>query len=94
MVANPLDDESLFGALASSASGVSPDALWLLRQAARGEGGGARHVWPLLEWRYGDGREPEHAETEWLDQIDARGRAAARALLRDRSPSCAPRRRC
>ena len=70
VVANPLADEYLFGALASFANGVSPDALWLLRQAARGEGGGAQHVWPLLEWRYGDGREPEHAETEWLDHID------------------------
>ena len=58
VVANPLDDEYLFGALASFANGVSPDALWLLRQAARAEGGSARHVWPLLEWRYGDGREP------------------------------------
>ena len=35
VVANPLDDELLFGALASPACGVSPDALWLLRQAAR-----------------------------------------------------------
>ncbi len=70
VVANPLADEYLFGALASFANGVSPDALWLLRQAASVEGGGARHVWPLLEWRYGDGREPDHARTEWLDHID------------------------
>ena len=41
VVSNPLDDELLFGALASFAAGVSPDALWLLRQAARGEQGGA-----------------------------------------------------
>src|SRR5581483_2955516 len=33
-VANPRDDEILFGALASPACGVSPDALWLIRQAA------------------------------------------------------------
>src|SRR5207237_1971980 len=31
VVANPLDDECLFGALASPACGASPDALWLLR---------------------------------------------------------------
>ncbi len=49
VVANPLDDELLFGALASPACGVSPDALWLLRQAARGPNGGAWHVWPTVE---------------------------------------------
>ena len=30
-IANPLDDQALFGALASPACGVSPDTLWLLR---------------------------------------------------------------
>ena len=70
-VSNPLDDERLFGALASFAVGVSPDALWLLRQAARGEQGGAGHVWPVLEWRFGGGREPDQAVPEWLDRIEA-----------------------
>ncbi len=37
VVANPLDDELLFGALACPAVAVSPDALWLLRQARRRE---------------------------------------------------------
>ncbi len=53
VVANPLDDELLFGALASPACGVSPDALWLLRQAARDPDGRPRHVWPTIadgEW--------------------------------------------
>jgi ATP-dependent exoDNAse (exonuclease V) beta subunit len=45
VIANPLDDQSLFGALASPACGVSPDTLWLLRAAA----GGGRHIWPALE---------------------------------------------
>ena len=49
VVANPLDDELLFGALSSPACGVSPDALWLLRQAARHPEGNARHVWPTIE---------------------------------------------
>jgi ATP-dependent helicase/nuclease subunit A len=49
VVANPLDDELLFGALASPACGVSPDALWILRQGARDENGRPRHVWPLIE---------------------------------------------
>jgi ATP-dependent helicase/nuclease subunit A len=44
-IANPLDDEALFGALASPACAVAPDTLWLLRGAA----GKRRHVWPALE---------------------------------------------
>src|SRR5215211_366138 len=49
VVANPLDDEILFGALASPACAVSADALWLLRQAARDPEGHARHIWPTIE---------------------------------------------
>ena len=72
VVSNPLDDEHLFGALASFANGVSPDALWLLRQAATGEGGGPRHVWPVLRWRFGDAPdEPPEGDPEWLDRIEA-----------------------
>jgi ATP-dependent exoDNAse (exonuclease V) beta subunit len=48
VIANPLDDEILFGALASPACGVSADALWLLRQAARSDEGRPRHVWPVI----------------------------------------------
>jgi ATP-dependent helicase/nuclease subunit A len=44
-IANPLDDEALFGALASPACAVAPDTLWLLRAVA----GRRRHVWPALE---------------------------------------------
>jgi ATP-dependent exoDNAse (exonuclease V) beta subunit len=44
-IANPLDDQALFGALASPACGAAPDTLWLLRAAA----GRGRHVWPALE---------------------------------------------
>jgi ATP-dependent helicase/nuclease subunit A len=53
VVANPLDDELLFGALASPACGVGPDALWFLRQAARDPDGRPLHVWPTIaagEW--------------------------------------------
>ncbi len=49
VIANPLDDEALFGALASPACGVSADALWLLRQGARNEEGRPLHVWPEIE---------------------------------------------
>jgi ATP-dependent exoDNAse (exonuclease V) beta subunit len=44
-IANALDDEALFGALASPACAVAPDTLWLLRAAA----GRRRHAWPALE---------------------------------------------
>jgi len=43
-IANPLDDQALFGALASPACAAAPDTLWLLRAAA----GRRRHVWPAL----------------------------------------------
>jgi ATP-dependent exoDNAse (exonuclease V) beta subunit len=52
VVANPLDDEPVFGALASPACAVLPDTLWLLRRAAteEREDGSERHlhIWPLL----------------------------------------------
>jgi ATP-dependent exoDNAse (exonuclease V) beta subunit len=50
-IANPLDDQALFGALASPACGAAPDTLWLLRAAA----GKRRHVWPALERAVGAG---------------------------------------
>ncbi len=50
-IANPLDDQALFGALASPACGAAPDTLWLLRAAT----GRRRHVWPALERAAGTG---------------------------------------
>jgi len=63
-IANPLDDQALFGALASPACGAAPDTLWLLRAAA----GRRRHVWPALEHAVGAG-EAELEEPERLRQI-------------------------
>jgi len=63
-IANPLDDQALFGALASPACGAAPDTLWLLRAAA----GRRRHVWPALE-RAVAGGEAELDEPERLAQI-------------------------
>jgi ATP-dependent helicase/nuclease subunit A len=52
VIANPLDDEALFGALASPACAVLPDTLWLLRRAAtwRDEEDRERHghIWPVV----------------------------------------------
>jgi ATP-dependent helicase/nuclease subunit A len=64
VIANPLDDHALFGALASPACGVEPDTLWLLRKAA----GKRRHVWPAVERAVGAG-EPEVVEPERLEEI-------------------------
>jgi ATP-dependent helicase/nuclease subunit A len=66
VVANPLDDHALFGALASPACGVAPDTLWLLRAAA----GKRRHVWPAVEVAAGAG-DSELTEPERLGGIPA-----------------------
>jgi ATP-dependent helicase/nuclease subunit A len=63
-IANPLDDQSLLGALASPACGVAPDTLWLLRAAA----GGGRHLWPTVEQATGLG-EDEETDRERLEAI-------------------------
>jgi ATP-dependent exoDNAse (exonuclease V) beta subunit len=63
-IANPLDDQALFGALASPACGAAPDTLWLLRAAA----GRRRHVWPALERVVGLG-EAELDDPERLVEI-------------------------
>ena len=72
VIANPLDDEALFGALASPAGGaVLPDTLWLLRRAAssppreEGHRERANHVWPLLRDLLADGEpSPENGFAE------------------------------
>jgi ATP-dependent helicase/nuclease subunit A len=52
VVANPLDDEAVFGALASPACAVLPDTLWLLRKTGTEPGENGRdklfHIWPLI----------------------------------------------
>jgi ATP-dependent helicase/nuclease subunit A len=73
-IANPLDDQALFGALASPACAVAPDTLWLLRAAA----GRRRHVWPALEVAAGLG-EAELDDPERLADIPE----AELGLLRD-----------
>lgn len=86
-IANPLDDEALFGALASPACAVAPDTLWLLRAAA----GKRRHVWPALE-RLALRDDVEIDAPERLDDIPAGEREllaefAARIVgLRARAP--------
>lgn len=78
LVANPLDDETLFGALASPACGVRPDTLWLLRRIASDERGRSRHVWPYLE-AVVRGEPPEEAR-RWADAIPGDDVARLREL--------------
>ena len=66
VIANPLDDHALFGALASPACAVAPDTLWLLRAAA----GKRKHVWPAVE-RAAGGGEAELVDPERLEAIPA-----------------------
>jgi ATP-dependent helicase/nuclease subunit A len=86
-IANPLDDQALFGTLASPACGAAPDTLWLLRAAS----GKRRHVWPALERAAGAG-EAELAEPERLAQIPdtelelLRELVATLGTLRERAP--------
>ena len=86
-IANPLDDQALFGALASPACGAAPDTLWLLRAAA----GRRRHVWPALE-RVGGREEGELDAPERLDDVPPEERQLLRQFharlesLRARAP--------
>jgi ATP-dependent exoDNAse (exonuclease V) beta subunit len=87
VIANPLDDHALFGALASPACGAAPDTLWLLRAAA----GKRRHVWPALEQAAGAGdaelTEPERLEGIPEDERELLRTFVARiASLRERGP--------
>ncbi|HEX6229969.1 MAG TPA: UvrD-helicase domain-containing protein, partial [Solirubrobacterales bacterium] len=85
VLANPLDDQALFGALASPACGVAPDTLWLLRAAV----GPGLHVWPAVE-RLAGIREAEIEAPARLEQIPEaelgllRGFAARILELRER----------
>ena len=93
VVANPLDDERLFGALASFAvrrraptrSGCCAGAR-AARAAARGTSGRCSSGASATD------ASPTTPRREWLEQIDDRGRGPARALLRDPRRACAPRR--
>ncbi|HET7508037.1 MAG TPA: UvrD-helicase domain-containing protein [Solirubrobacterales bacterium] len=87
VIANPLDDHALFGALASPACAVAPDTLWLLRAAA----GKRKHVWPAVERAAGAG-EAELVDPDRLRDIPEAERellatfVARIAGLRERAP--------
>ena len=82
-IANPLDDEALFGALASPACGVAPDTLWLLRAARRAGGATSGRVERAGRGRRGRARRAASGST----QIPAAERELLRALRARRSPA-------
>ena len=74
VVANPLDDQPLLGALASPAGGVGPDTLWLLRRAT----GGASDR---------SGRRSSAAVGAWEAELDGPGAARADRSRAARAPA-------
>lgn len=66
-VANPLDEEGLFGALAGPACAASPDALWLLRRAA-----GRTPIWHAIAAlaETVDAALPPPPNPQWLAEIE------------------------
>jgi len=87
VIANPLSDESLFGALASPAGGaVLPDTLWLLRKAATEPPTEERprprlnHIWPVLESIADAGGNGESPAERPLAQIPAEERIRLRTF--------------
>jgi ATP-dependent helicase/nuclease subunit A len=94
VIANPLDDEALFGALASPACAVLPDTLWLLRRAATWRDDEGRehpdHIWPLVrdlvETGAPDRGDPEAAALIQPEELERLARfATALGDLRERS---------
>jgi ATP-dependent helicase/nuclease subunit A len=76
VVANPLDDQAVFGAMASPACGVSPDTLWLLRAAS----GRSRHVWGAVQALAG-GEEDGLAHPERLADVEVGDAALVAAFV-------------
>jgi ATP-dependent helicase/nuclease subunit A len=83
VIANPLDDNSLLGALTSPACGLSSDALWLLRRAAPGR----VPLWPALTV-VARGTLPEDANprlaedaSQWLERMPCEDRRKAATFV-------------
>ena len=64
VIANPLDDNQLLGALTSPACGLSTDALWLLRQASQPY----KPLWPALS-ALATGEVSQLKGPDWLAQM-------------------------
>lgn len=76
VIANPLEDDALLGALVSPACGISSDALWLLRRAAPGHS----PLWPVVRAAAGE-QMPEGGSPGWLEEIPEDDRQAVAAFV-------------
>ena len=96
VIANPLDDQALFGALASPACAVLPDTLWLLRTGRHGGARGRPAEQPpclAASARPGRARRGPARRHRRRRHDPARGAAApARVRRADRHPAAARRR--
>ena len=83
VIANPLDDNSLLGALTSPACGLSSDALWLLKRATPRY----KPLWPTLSAVARNGQQPASdppdAENalDWIELIPDEDLAKARSFV-------------
>ncbi|HKG34894.1 MAG TPA: UvrD-helicase domain-containing protein [Solirubrobacterales bacterium] len=90
VIANPRDEEPLFGALASPAGGVGPETLWLLRRA-----GGSGGLWTAAQKAGGVWPEADVEQPELLERIEPGQRerlasfCAIVLLLREAAPRVA-----
>ena len=83
VIANPLDDEALLGALASPACAVTPDTLWLLRRVAldRRDRGFSTRLWPALR-EIADGEVPADGDgRSWAEAIGEDETASLQAFV-------------
>lgn len=84
VIANPLDDNNLLGALTSPACGLSSDALWLLRRATAWK----EPLWPTLASvaqgpTAGDnGGSATEDAARWLDQLPDEDRGKATVFVK------------
>lgn len=64
VIANPLEDEALLGALTSPACGAGSNALWMIRRAAPPYS----PLWPVVRAVAGDTL-PDGADPRWLEEV-------------------------
>lgn len=76
VIANPLEDEALLGALTSPACGAGSNALWMMRRAAPDHS----PLWPVARAVAGD-EPPDGTDTEWLTMMPEEDRETIAAFV-------------
>lgn len=77
VIANPLDDNELLGALSSPACGLSTDAIWLIKRASQPY----QPMWPALS-TLANGDLGDLAGAEWLTHISDEDRDRATSFVK------------